>query len=181
MTSIDPASGCRSHTQATQVLIIFGNGSPPRAGYGTGIQKRFEATTAAVRELIDPSTQTELRSISGLCKVYRRFVPNFSRVAAPLHKKLRKDQHTSFPSPSPAEKSAVENLKTLLRNPSILPLARATSQYTVDTDACNSQVACVLLQQQEDGIAKSIGYWSRTLTSAEQKLTTTDKESVAVE
>ena len=46
--------------------------------------------TEAVEGFKEPRTQTELRSFLDLCNVYRRFVPNFARTAAPLNALLRK-------------------------------------------------------------------------------------------
>jgi hypothetical protein len=43
-----------------------------------------EKNTAALRNAPVPKTQTELHSFLGLCNVYRRFVPRFAAVAAPL-------------------------------------------------------------------------------------------------
>ncbi|CAN8076123.1 unnamed protein product [Agarophyton chilense] len=51
-----------------------------------------ETQTAALREVQPPSTQKKLRSFLGLCNVYRRFVPPYSHIAAPLNAKLRKGQ-----------------------------------------------------------------------------------------
>ena len=46
--------------------------------------------TDAVKGFKEPTTQTGLKSFLGLCNVYRRFVPNFARTAAPLQQLLRK-------------------------------------------------------------------------------------------
>lgn len=122
-----------------------------------GRQELLEATSTAALELRNPTTQTRLTSFSNLCSVFRRFVTNFSRGATPFNKKLRKDQPTPILSLTQAEKGAVENLRTLLTSPRVLDLPGVTGQYTVDTAACYSQVGCVPLQKQEDGLTRPIG------------------------
>lgn len=82
-----------------------------------------EATTAAVCELKDTTAQTEVRSFLGLCNLFRLFVPNFSKVAATLNKKLPNYQWTTLSSLTKARKNAVENLKTILINPPVLTSA----------------------------------------------------------
>ena len=49
-----------------------------------------ERNTEALRHAAPPRTQTELRSFLGLCNVYRRFVPKFPAIAAPLNAYLTK-------------------------------------------------------------------------------------------
>ena len=40
---------------------------------------------ASVKDWMTPKTETELRGFLGLCGYYRRFVPGYSKIAAPLH------------------------------------------------------------------------------------------------
>lgn len=56
-----------------------------------GSLKIATTTTSAIKELIYPCDQTELRSFLGLYNLFSRFVPDFRQVAAPFNKKLRKD------------------------------------------------------------------------------------------
>lgn len=53
-------------------------------------------TTEAIGGLQPPMSTTKLRSIQGLCKVFRRLVPNFARLASPLNMHLQKYQPATF-------------------------------------------------------------------------------------
>lgn len=136
-------------------------------------------TCEAVQRARPPTTQTELRSFLGLCNVYRRFVPSFARIAAPLNRNLMKDTPKSFEL-NEEQIESYEQLKSCLVKPPILALPRNGFKYVLDTDACDYQVGCVLMQEQEEGPMRPIGYWSRSLNKAERSYDTTQKECLAV-
>lgn len=52
-------------------------------------------------------------------------------------------------------------------------------KYTLDSDACEHQVGCGLLQEQPNGNKIPFRYWSRTLTTAERYCSTIEKEFFA--
>lgn len=47
--------------------------------------------TEAIRNLVSPKTEKEVRSFLGMVGFYRKCIPEFARIAEPLHKLLRKD------------------------------------------------------------------------------------------
>ena len=136
--------------------------------------------TEAVKRFKEPTAQTELRSFLGLCNVYQRFVPNFARTSAPLNAFLKKGCTTELPPFNEEQSAAFELLKKALLATPILRLPRADLPYSVDTDACNHQVGCALLQTYPDGTRHSTGFWNRSLNPAEKNTSLGEKECLAI-
>ena len=136
--------------------------------------------TNAVKGFKEPTTQTELKSFLGLCNVYRRFVPNFARTAAPLQKLLCKGTPFGLPAFDEEQVEAFELLKAALAQPPILRLPRSDLPFSVDTDACQHQIGCALMQTYPDGLRYPVGFWSRSLIPAERNYSVSEKECLAV-
>ena len=136
--------------------------------------------TEAVKCFKEPSTQTELRSFLGLCNVYRSFVPNCARTAAPLNAFYMKGCTTELPPFNEEQSAAFELLKKAVLSPPILRLPRADLPYSVDTDAFNHEVGCDLLQTYPDGTRHLIGFWIRSLNPAEKNYSVSEKEHLAI-
>lgn len=90
-----------------------------------------EVTAAAVRKLKDSTIQTELSTVLDLYNVFCFFVPNFSEVRAPLHKKLRTDQPTTVRIPYSGRKGCSIKPEDTTDMSPILAHQRDTRQYTV--------------------------------------------------
>ena len=121
--------------------------------------------TEPLKKCLYPSTQSHLRSFLGLCNVYRRFVPNFSRTAAPLNDLLKKGCTKELPPPTEEQYEAFEKLRQALISAPILKLPDPKKPYSVDTDACDHQVGAALFQEDDEGVRHPVGFWSRTLPS----------------
>lgn len=50
----------------------------------------------------------------------------------------------------------------------------------LDTDACDVQVCCMLLQKEPDEAKKSIAYWSKSLTEAKKPHDRTQQECLKI-
>lgn len=70
-----------------------------------------ERKTDAPVKLVSITTQTELYSFLGLCNVFRRFVPNISRLTALRNKTLRNIQRMNDGLLDKKESAAAELLK----------------------------------------------------------------------
>jgi hypothetical protein len=56
-----------------------------------------------------PKTVKQLKGFLGLAGYYRRFVPQFSKIAAPLYKLLKKDAKYKWEE---GQENCISNLKT---------------------------------------------------------------------
>ena len=77
-------------------------------------------------------------------------------------------------------RSDFETLKTCQISPTVLRLPQLGLPYSLDTDASDAKLGCTLLLKHEDGNRYPVGFWSRTLSSAERNYSTTEKECLAI-
>ena len=117
-------------------------------------------------------TNTQLKLYLGLSGYYRRFIPNFSKIAKPLTALLKKN--TPFEWNQRAEDAFV-TLKDLLTNGPLLQYPDFTRQFVLTTDASNEALGAIL-SQGPIGQDLPISYASRALTNPEKNYSTTKKE-----
>ena len=121
-------------------------------------------------------TQSDLGSFLGMCTVYRRFVNDFSKIAALLTSMLNKEELDLLPELDGERRYAFETSKTCQISPQVLRLPRQGLPYSVDMDGSGAQLGCTLLQKHQDRNIYPSGFWFRTLSSAERSYSTTEKE-----
>jgi len=136
----------------------------------------LQAHTKSIREAAFPTTRTQVRSFIGMCNVFRRFVPNFARVATPLTDLMGSTAAVTVPPPTPEQFFSFEELKRQLTQPPVLALPRAGHKYVLDVNACGTQVGAALLQEQEEGRLRPVAYMSRVLKGPERNFGVTEKE-----
>ena len=117
----------------------------------------------------------QLRSFFGLMSYYRRFVPNFSHIAAPLHKLLKKDVAYEW---SGVHEQAFQTLKGKLVSPPVLKYPDFNRSFILTTDASGEGLGAVL-SQGDLGKDLPVAFASRTLNQAEN-YSTTEKELLAI-
>jgi RNase H-like domain found in reverse transcriptase len=105
--------------------------------------------------------------------------PGFEKIAGPLNILLQKGESPRLGELKPEQLGAFEDLWKRLLNPPIVALPRSKGQYVLDTDASQEQIGCCLFQEQPEGSRKPIGYWCRSVTTAERNYSTTEKECLA--
>jgi len=134
-----------------------------------------EKRVKAVRYFPEPKTTRELKGFLGLAGYYRRFVPNFSKVAKPLTELLK---NVPYDWNEKAE-AAFVTLKTLLTTEALLQYLDFTRPFVLTKDASNDAIGAVL-SQGPIGKDLPIAYASRTLINAEKNYPTIEKGLLAI-
>src|SRR5438034_6909153 len=125
-----------------------------------------------VLEWKSPTSVTEIRSFLGLAGYYRRFIPDFSKIAKPMTKLLQKEAKFNWTSVCEV---AFQQLKTLLTTAPILTQPDVTKPFNVYCDASGTGLGCVLMQK-----VKVVAYASRQWRKHEEHYATHDLELAAV-
>ncbi len=132
-----------------------------------------------IKEVVDwktPRNAHEVRQFLGLCSYYRKFVKSFSLIAAPLTELTRKEEPYVW---TPERQRAFETLKSHLVSGPILAMSQEEGTYVLDVDASNWAAGAVL-QQEQGGKLRVIGYASRTFDKCEIRYCITRKELAAL-
>ena len=85
----------------------------------------------------------EIRSFFGLARYYRRFIEDFSRLAAPMTKLTRKEVKFEW---NDSCEMAFQELKQRLTSAPVLVVPNRGQEYSVYCDASKDGLGCVLMQ-----------------------------------
>ena len=119
-----------------------------------------------------PTTVGEIRSFLGLAGYYRRFIPDFSKIAKPMTTLLQKEKKFAW---TEACETAFRTLRKLLTTAPVLAQPDIEEPFDVFCDASKNGLGCVLMQN-----GKVIAYASRQLKKHEVNYPTHDRELAAV-
>lgn len=160
---------------------VFGATKATYLGFeisGEGISPANDKVEA-VHKFTSPTSMTEVRAFIGFCNYFRRMIPNFSRLAAPLINLTKKDSGwKSGPIPSEAQAS-FDDLKKALSSAPVIGFSKTGGQYILTVDAATTGLGAIL-SQDYNGKEKVISFWSRTLREHEKNYTPYMLEMTAV-
>jgi hypothetical protein len=145
--------------------VIGSNGMRPD-------EKRVEA----VKDYPVRKTTREIKGFLGLAGYYRRFIPNFSKIAKPLTELLKKNKPYVWDDRT---EKAFGTLKEKLTTQPLLQYPDFTKPFVLTTDANNDAIGTVL-SQGPIGKDLPIAYASRTLNNAERNCPTVERELLAI-
>ena len=126
----------------------------------------------AVLDFSTPAKVKHVRPFLGLVEYYKRFIPNFSKIAASLNNLLKKN--TEFKWSYNCENS-FQVLKKIITQPPILQYPNFSEPFILTTDASTNALGAVL-SQGNIGHDLPIAFASRTLNKAETNYSTTERE-----
>ena len=135
--------------------------------------------TEKVRSFPTPVDVTKVRQFLGLASYYRRFVPAFARIAAPLHFLTKKNVVFNWTHEC---EEAFSKLKASLTSAPVLsfPVFGPDTEFILETDASGVGLGAILSQEQTDGCVHPIAYASRSLDPHEKNYGISELETLAL-
>ncbi|KAJ1199344.1 hypothetical protein NDU88_003181 [Pleurodeles waltl] len=161
---------------------VIGKPNISYLGYeiGQGTLQPQTKKIIAILNAPNPKTKKDLRSFLGLVGYYRRFIPDYSTLAAPLTDLLSKSHPNRLAPFSEHQKDSFEQLKFYLTQDPILKCPDFAKPFHLYTDASDVGLGGVLAQPDEEGRDHPIVYISRKLFPRERNYPIIERECLAI-
>jgi hypothetical protein len=144
---------------------------------GQGKIEMDPSKLTAIRDWKPPASVKGIRSFLGFANFYRKFIPNFSNVVAPLTLLTRKEQPWLWTS---LQQRAFDSLKTTFSSAPVLSIPDTTRPFSIMTDASLLAAGAILLQEDTNTDLHPCAYFSKTFIAAERNYNIYDRELLAV-
>ncbi len=153
---------------------FFGRSELEYLGYWVtkkGIQpvtKKVEA----IQKIAEPKTKRELRHFIGMINYYRDMWPRWSETLAPLTKLCSTTAKWNWGTD---QQKAFEQMKRIVGREVLLAFLDFLKAFDIHTDASHTQLGAVISQ-----CGRPIAFYSRKLSDAQTRYTTTERELLAI-
>jgi hypothetical protein len=138
--------------------------------------RMMEDKVQAVREWPTPRSVRDVRAFLGTAGYYRKFIRDFSAIAAPLSELTKDSVKFEWAAPHQA---AFAQLKTAIAQGPVLILPNPSLPFVVHTDASGFAVGAVLQQDQGNGL-QPIAFLSKKMADAETRYPVHEQELLAI-
>lgn len=154
-----------------QTTVIFLGHIVSSSGIRPGGEK-----TKCIKEFPKPENVSDVRKFLGITGLFRKFVQQYSLLAMPLTKLLKKEVKFTW---NEEQEQAFNELKKSITSQPVSALFDANKKHEVHTDASSVGLSAILLQL-EDNVFRPVFYYSRQCTEAESKYASHELEVLAI-
>ena len=161
---------------------IFGVNEVTFLGYSVNMHgiKPLGERVDAFAKFPEPGTIKQLRGFLGMINFYCRFIPNAAKTLQPLNNFLKGSKKGNAPITLTEEaKNASVESKDALANATLLAYPITGSPISIAVDASDFAIGAVL-QQRVDNAWQPLGFFTKTLSSAQRKYSAYDRELLAI-
>lgn len=131
----------------------------------------------AIDEWPTPTRPKDIKKFLGFCNFYRKFIARFADLVKPITLLTQKTRKFVW---GPEQEEAFEKLKKAFREEVTLKYPDPQKPYTLECDASDEGLSGILQQIGPQGELQPVGFFSKTLNSAERNYPIYDKEMLAI-
>ena len=135
-----------------------------------------QAKVSIIKTLLPPTKVKGIRSLLGHVGFYRRFIKDFSKIARPLCRLLKKDAKFNFDESC---QYSFKEIKFRLVEAPIMDKPYWNKEFKIMCNASDYAMGAVL-GQKADKVFRAIYYSSKTFNEAQENYSTTEKEMLAM-
>jgi len=146
---------------------------------GSGGITPEESKIKTVMDFPMPRTKRQVCTFLELTGYYRRLIPDYVQILAPLTDLTPKTAPSNVQWTELCERAFCK-LKELLCIQPVLRSPDFSKEFIVQTDASDRGIGAVLSQRDEDGTDRPIAYYSKKLLPREERYATIEKECLAI-
>ena len=144
---------------------------------GQGKVEMDKKKLEAIEKWKPPTTIKGIWSFTGFTNFYRKFIPNFSNIVAPLNLLTRKGEPWNW---TPLQQTAFDELKCIFSSAPMLQIPDVTCPFLIMTNASLLAAGAILLQADTNQDLHPCAYFSWTFSLAQQNYDIYDWELLAV-
>ena len=140
-------------------------------------------STSHVKDIMNwprPTTVAEVQKFLGLAGYFRKFVKDFSAIAAPLHTLTHGGRPNDVVAWEDEHEQAFRKLRTTLISSPILQYPHFNTPFVVCTDASDIAAGATLEQADSTGLRHVVAYYSERFNEAERRYATCERECLAL-